>query len=120
MKLRIKELREKAGLSQQEMADKMNISQSTYARFEYSTTKIDLERLECFARVVNMDVIDVIAYPERYINIIDIGKEINKNEPEVVVQIKVTASKRDAILKSLFGNNTEILNLDEKEKNTSD
>lgn len=110
MKLRIKEIREKNGLSQAEMAEKMNISQSTYARFERETTKIDLQRLDVFAKACNMELIDIVTYPDRYINIRDIGKEINRKEPEVVVQIKVTETKREEILRSIFGKNVEILN----------
>ena len=110
MKLKIKEIREKAGFSQVEMAAKMNMSQSTYARFELQTTKNDLQRIEDFARAVNMTLIDVITFPDRYINVVDIGKEINRTEPEVVVQIKVTKSKREEILKSILGDNVELLN----------
>lgn len=110
MKLKIKEIREKAGYNQFEMAEKMNISQSTYARFETKTTKIDLDRLEVFAKVLNMTIVDVITFPDRYINVVDIGKEINRTEPEVIVQIKVTKSKREEILKTILGDNVELLN----------
>lgn len=110
MKLKIKEIREKAGFNQVEMAAKMNMSQSTYARFELQTTKNDLQRIEDFARAVNMTLIDVITFPDRYINVVDIGKEINRTEPEVVVQIKVTKSKREEILKTILGENVELLN----------
>lgn len=110
MKLKIKEIREKAGFSQVEMAAKMNMSQSTYARFELQTTKNDLQRIEDFAKAVNMTLIDVITFPDRYINVVDICKEINRTEPEVVVQIKVTKSKREEILKTILGDNVELLN----------
>ncbi len=110
MKLNIKEIREKAGYQQAEMAEKMNISQPTYARFEQQSTRIDLERLVDFANIVNMSLIDVIGFPDKYVNVTDIAKEINKTEPEVVVQIKVTKKKREDILKTLFGENIEILN----------
>lgn len=110
MEIRIKEIREKLGFSQFEMADKMNISQPTYARFERQRTKIDLHRLHDFAKVVNMSLIDVITFPEKYISIREIGKEINRTEPEVVVQIKVVESKREEILKTIFGKDIEVLN----------
>ena len=110
MKLKIKEIREKAGFNQVEMAAKMNMSQSTYARFELQTTKNDLQRIEDFAKAVNMTLIDVITFPDRYINVVDICKEINRTEPEVVVQIKVTKSKREEILKTILGDNVELLN----------
>ena len=110
MKTKFKEIREKAGFSQFEMAEKMNISQSTYARFERQTTKIDLQRTEVFAKAVDMNLIDVLTYPEKYINVRELGREINHTEPEVVVQIKVVESKREEILKTIFGKDMEVLN----------
>jgi transcriptional regulator with XRE-family HTH domain len=111
MELQIKQLRENAQYSQEEMAQKMGISQSAYARFELSKTKIDLDRLESFAKQIGKPFIDVITYPERYINVRDIGKELNNSEPEVVVQIKIKGSERENLLKTIFkDNNLEILN----------
>jgi transcriptional regulator with XRE-family HTH domain len=113
MKPEIKAIREKSGFSQELMAEKMKISQSAYARFELSKTKIDLKRLESFASVLGMDVVDVLTYPERYINVRDIGKEINNAGPEVIVQIRVKEKKREEILRMLFGDSdVEILKRD--------
>jgi transcriptional regulator with XRE-family HTH domain len=111
MELKIKELRDRAGFSQEEIAAKMEISQSAYARFELSKTKIDLKRLESFAGQLNMSLMDVITYPERYVNMRDIGKELNIYEPDVVIQIKVRGNKRENVLKAVFEDNElEILN----------
>ena len=52
-----------------------------------------------------------LTFPERYINVRDIGKEIGSVMPEVCVNIKVKESKREQILKLLFGDdNIDILN----------
>jgi len=111
MKPEFKLIREKKGFSQEIMAEKMQITQSAYARFELSKTKIDLKRVELFANAIGWEVIDVLTYPERYINIRDIGKELNNNQPEVIVQIKVRENKRKSILDALFeGKEIEILN----------
>ena len=67
MKVKLKEIRESKGLSTYQVAEKMNITQSSYSRLERGSTKIDLERLELFAEVLGMSVIDVLAYPEHYI-----------------------------------------------------
>jgi transcriptional regulator with XRE-family HTH domain len=109
MELKIRQLREDTQYSQEEMAQRMGISQSAYARFELSKTKIDLDRLESFAKQIGKPFIDVITYPERYINVRNIGEELT--EPEVVVQIKIKGNKRESLLKAIFGdNNLEILN----------
>lgn len=110
MELKIKEIRDNAGFSQYEMAEKMNLSQSAYARFELSKTKIDLNRLEVFANALNMSIVDVIKYPERYVNVRDIAKEIKSFEPDVTIQIKVKEEKKDEVLKIVLGeNNVELL-----------
>jgi transcriptional regulator with XRE-family HTH domain len=103
MDIQIKELREKAGWSQEKMAEKMNLTQSSYARFELQKTKIDLDRVEEFAKQINRSLIEVLTYPEHYINIKDIGKELNLHNPEVIVQLKVRGNKREDILKLVFG-----------------
>jgi transcriptional regulator with XRE-family HTH domain len=111
MELKIKLLRERAGFTQEQMAEKMELSQSAYARFELSKTKIDLKRLERFAKELNRSLIEVLTFPDRYINVVDIGKELNSYTPDVTVQIKVAGEKRDTILKTIFGDkDLEILN----------
>ena len=105
MELKIKQIRENAGFSQTIMAEKMNISQSAYARFELEKSKIDLNRLVIFADVLNMTLVDVITFPERYINVRDIGKELSTNHPEVIVQIKVKEDKKNEVLKIVLGDN---------------
>ncbi len=42
---RLKELRQSAGLTQQQMADKLNIRQQSYARYEYGNSEPSLEML---------------------------------------------------------------------------
>jgi transcriptional regulator with XRE-family HTH domain len=103
MDIKIKELREAAGYSQEKMAEKMNLTQSSYARFELQKTKIDLDRVEKFAQQINKSLIEVLAYPERYINVKDIAKELNSQSPEVIIQLKVIGHKRENILELILG-----------------
>ena len=110
MKVKLKEIRESKGLSTYQVAEKMNITQSSYSRLERGSTRIDLERLELFAEVLGMSVIDVLAYPEHYINVKDIAKEMKAYEPDVMVQFKVKEEKREAVLKAILGEkNIELL-----------
>lgn len=110
MKVKLKEIRESKGLSTYQVAEKMNITQSSYSRLERGSTKIDLERLELFAEVLGMSLIDVLAYPEHYINVKDIAKEMKAYEPDVMVQFKVKEEKREAVLKAILGEkNIELL-----------
>lgn len=103
METKIREIRESRNLSTYEMAKLMNISQPSYYRFENGNSKIDLDRLEVFARVMGMSVVDVLMYPERYINVRDIPNEMKVYEPDVMIQLKVRGDKRDAVLSAVLG-----------------
>ena len=81
----------------------MHISQSAYARFELTKTKIDLDRLEKFASVMGMSIIDVLTYPEHYVNSTTISDTDFGNEAEVTLQIKVKESQKHKILEMVLG-----------------
>jgi transcriptional regulator with XRE-family HTH domain len=103
-----KKIRELKGDSQSELADKMKKTQSAYARYELGKTKIDFETIMLFANTVNMSVVDVITFPEKW------GPLENREENEetrVTLQIELKKEKKDQVLKLAFGENIlEILN----------
>ena len=99
--------RERANLSQEQVADRMNITQSKYARFERGATKTDLETLLLFCQVINKSLIEVITYPNTYIDVSDIYNY--KAEEMVSLTIELKKEKREQVLKLVFGdNNLEI------------
>ena len=98
----IRIIRESKGYSQDYMAELMMTTQSSYARFERGATKTDLKTVFLVAKVLNMSIIDVITYPERYVNIKDISKDIETSEPELILQIKITGDKKHQILQTAF------------------
>jgi len=100
----IRTLRESKGYSQEYMAELMKITQSAYARFERGATKTDLKTVSLAAQTLQMSLIDVITYPEKYINIKDASKAISTVEPEVILQIKMKGDTRKEILKMAFSN----------------
>ena len=102
-------IRETNGLSQEVLAEKVNKSQSAYARIESGKTKIDFDTLTRFANCFGFSEIDVITYPDKWIPVSSIlpDQDITK----VVVQIELKKEKKDEVLKLLFGDsNIEILN----------
>jgi len=99
----IRTLRESKGYSQEYMAELMGITQSAYARFERGATKTDLKMVSLIAQTLEINLIDIITYPEKYVNIKEISKEAITSEPEIILQIKVKGNKRDEILKTTFG-----------------
>lgn len=56
----IKICRVQAGLSQEKVAEELNISQSAYAKIENSITRLDLERLVQICGVLHIDLIGLI------------------------------------------------------------
>jgi transcriptional regulator with XRE-family HTH domain len=100
--------REKANLSQDQMADKMHVSQSKYARFENGTTKTDLEMMIRFCQVLDITLVDVITWPDTYVNL---DKIPTQKEETVLLSIEIKKDKKDQILRLVFGdNNLEIFN----------
>ena len=81
----------------------MHISQSAYARFELSKTKVDLERLENFAEVMGMSLIDVLTYPARQV-VYNETNELDMKATEMTIQIAVKDPQKLQILEMLLGN----------------
>ncbi len=99
---KIKALREKYNLSQDLMADKMNITQSKYARFESGRSKTDLDTLELFCSTLNFTLKEFFIYPDK------LNKEVE--DIKTFIQIELKKEKKDQVLKLVFGeNNLEIL-----------
>lgn len=65
MNFNLKEFRESRNLSTYKVAKLMNMSQSSYFRFENNTSKVDLKRLQLFADVFGVSVFDVLKFSFR-------------------------------------------------------
>ncbi|NOU19394.1 MAG: helix-turn-helix transcriptional regulator [Bacteroidales bacterium] len=105
----LKFIREANGFSQEDMAERINKSQSAYARIELGRTKIDFDTLSKFADVFKLSVIDVITFPEKWAPIGSTDNDEDKSR--IVLQIELKKEKKDQVLKLVFGeNNLEILN----------
>jgi len=99
---KIKTIRDKHNLSQDAIADKMNITQPSYARFERGATKTDLRTLINFCNCFNMSFMEFIHYPDKYIK--------PDNELKAVLHLELKKDKKEQVLKLVFGeNNLEIL-----------
>ena len=63
MKLNLKNMREEAGLTQTQVADEFDISQSYYAAMERGAAPISLKKLEQLAVVLKCSVPELLSYP---------------------------------------------------------
>lgn len=62
---KIRVMREINQWSQEEMAEKLDISPTGYAKIEHGKTNLTLDRLKQIAQIFNIDVVELIAQNER-------------------------------------------------------
>ncbi len=95
----VRTIRELAGFSQKEMAERLNVSQSQYARFELGKTKTDIEFLQEFSKDRGLRIIDIITYPEKYVP----ERKQTNDIFETIIQIKISGENKTKILKEILG-----------------
>jgi transcriptional regulator with XRE-family HTH domain len=59
-------IRKQIGLSQENIADVLQISAASYSKFESGNVEITVDRLAKIADCFSMSLIDVITYPQKY------------------------------------------------------
>ncbi|MEY5049757.1 MAG: hypothetical protein RLZZ175_3116 [Bacteroidota bacterium] len=64
---KIKKLRELKNYTQEYMAEKLNISQSTYARFEKDDSDVTISKLQQIAEVLEVTLNDILDFNSQYI-----------------------------------------------------
>lgn len=64
---RLRQLRKKKGLTQQEIAEQLHMSQNAYSLLESGKTKLDIQRLHLLAQFYKLSIYDIINYlpPEK-------------------------------------------------------
>ncbi|MBS9780577.1 MAG: helix-turn-helix transcriptional regulator [Moraxellaceae bacterium] len=62
---KIRTLREINHLTQEQMAEELEISKNSYAKIEQGKTKLNIERLQQIAHIFNINVADLIGSNER-------------------------------------------------------
>lgn len=61
----IRKIRELKGYSQEYMAQKMDISQRTYSNIESQNDKIDTQRLQTIAEILEVNIFDILAFDDK-------------------------------------------------------
>lgn len=61
----IRKVRELKGYSQDYMAQELGVSQRTYSAIENENNKIDTERLESIAKVLEVSVLDLLIFDDK-------------------------------------------------------
>lgn len=96
------------GITQLAASEFVGTSSSQMSKILSGEVQISIWQISNFASGLNMDVIDVFTYPDKYVK----ADKDSKREPvEAILQIKLRNDKKDQVLKLVFGdNNLEILN----------
>ena len=102
----IKLIRVEKGIPQKKIADALNVDISVISNIENGKRELKVSELEIIASCLEVSVIDLFTYPEKYVPINSIGDDI-----AATLTIQLRKEKKDQILKLVFGdNNLEILN----------
>lgn len=56
----IRQLREKLDMTQEQMAEKLQMSKNGYAKLERGESKLNVEHLQQIANVFNIDIVDLL------------------------------------------------------------
>jgi transcriptional regulator with XRE-family HTH domain len=91
-------IRCKCGFSQENIADAMGIKQGSYSLIENGKRELKYDTLLQIAIALNIDVIDIITYPKKYVvaDNLDINKDIL--DEKVTIQIELTKIEKDKII----------------------
>jgi hypothetical protein len=104
----IREIRLQKGINQQALADALNLDVAVISNIEKGKRDLRVKELEIISNVLGLTVVDLLTYPQQYVNIIDIPRS---DDSEVSIQIKLNKDKRDQVMRLIFGDNDiEILN----------
>lgn len=102
----IKRLRTEKGVPQKKIADALNVDIAVISNIENGKRELKVSELEIISNCLEVSVIDLFTYPEKYIPTNCLNDDIVAS---LTIQLK--KEKKDQVLKLVFGdNNLEILN----------
>lgn len=85
---KLKEIRQKEGLTQAEMADKLGLKRSTYANYETNKREPDKNTLELISEKLNIDINELIFGQEDDIKCIERARsKMPPNEKQRMMKI---------------------------------
>ncbi|MDR1544377.1 MAG: helix-turn-helix domain-containing protein [Prevotellaceae bacterium] len=94
---KIKEIRQQKAYSQEYMATRLQMEQVGYGLIENGKRKLKYETLEQIALIFEINVIDIITYPKKYIDADSLVFESNGTE-KVTVMFEVSAKNRERLI----------------------
>lgn len=103
----IKRRRVQLGMTQREMADRINLSEKAWQNIENGNTRLDLERLQQIAEILEMSMLDLInAQESMYVH--QENPKVGIATKEVIFQDAVGESERE-LFKQIIADKDEQL-----------
>ncbi len=103
---KIRKIIKDKGLTQSTMAEYAGTTASQFSKILSGEVQISLLQLSNIATRLNMDIIDIFTYPEKYLPPQQIKEDITAS---ITIQLK--KEKKEQVLKLIFGDkNLETLN----------
>lgn len=107
----IKQARERKGLKQADVAERMKIERSNYSRIENRGNEISIRQLQDIAKALDVELIELV-FPDQYASLVQANKTIMTlatREQEHLVQIRKFETFVNFIME--FGQGMEKLGL---------
>lgn len=104
---KIRVMREVKQWTQEEMADKLNMSPNGYSKIERGISKLNLEKLEKIAAIFNVDIVELIAKNDQSLFWI-IGDNTNNNSSNYVGANEAVVAENEK-LKTIIEHKDELL-----------
>ncbi|OAV70742.1 helix-turn-helix protein [Bacteroidales bacterium Barb4] len=101
----IVKIRKGKGFSQDFVASKLGMKQAGYGLIENGSRGLQYDILLRIAVVFEMDVIDLITFPKKYIDSSSIKESAISMDEKVTLQIELSKSKKDQVFRLIFGEN---------------
>lgn len=105
VKQRIKTLREENAFSQEQMAEKLHMSASAYAKLERGETNLNLHKLEQIANIFNIDILELLHSRDNgvFVLVNEYGNNANyygnnENQSKEIEKLQLIISHKDEII----------------------
>ena len=106
--LKIKRLRSNIGFTQEQMADKVHLSVKAWQNIENGITKLDLDRLNQIAEILETSLVDFINSDEGMYVHQEIIRNDNIYNKEVTINQNVSDAERELFHQVIADKNKEI------------
>jgi len=89
--------------TQIDIASMLDIDMSTYSKIESGKIALSVDRLAQIASFFNMEVVDVLYWPNKYVKFDSLtASEKTTHNPKVTVHIELSEEKKDKVLEMIF------------------